>query len=120
MIAYIFPSPLISETTDKELIPENIYQKVDYYAEKYHVSASVMHAVVKCESEYQIDVQSKHIRPDGTREKSFGLSQIYLPSHPDVSYEEAIDPDFALEFMAEKFSKGKQGLWSCYKDLFGV
>ena len=79
-----------------------------------------MHAVVNCESEYQVDVQSKYIRPDGTREKSFGLSQIYLPAHPDVSYEEAINPDFALNFMAEKFSQGKHSLWSCYKTLYKV
>lgn len=68
--------------------------------------------VIKCESTFQ-NVQSNHFK-NGIREDSWGIVQIYLPAHPTVSRQEALDPYFAVEFMAEKFSKGWTK-WSCYK-----
>ena len=52
---------------------------------------------------------------EGTREKSYGLAQIHLPDHPDVSYEEAINPEFSIEFMAKNFAKGNEGWWMGYE-----
>lgn len=50
----------------------------------------------------------------GQREKSYGLVQIHLPDNHSISYAEATDPDFALNFLAQKLSEGKGHLWSCY------
>jgi hypothetical protein len=38
------PTQLTSATTDLELIPNEIHEKVNYFAKKYNVSADKMHA----------------------------------------------------------------------------
>ena len=98
--------------------PERIDQEIENQAQKYGVSAEVMRRVIKCESTGSTTIQSYHRRPDGSREQSFGLSQIHLPDWPDVTREEAIDPQFAITFMAERFSEGREELWSCYNKLY--
>jgi len=82
------------------------------------VNGTEMFRTVLCESSASSTIQSRHLDPTGPngREDSWGLAQIHLPSHPSVSREMAQDPDFALEFMAMKFAKGKQKLWTCYKN----
>jgi len=52
--------------------------------------------------------------PAGTREKSYGLVMIHLPDHPSVTYEQATDPVYALNWMADKWVQGRQAMWSCY------
>lgn len=100
---------------------------VDFYAEKHGVSKEVMHWIVSCESNYIPDAQSKHrYKRDnpkwgvkvGDQELSFGLAQIHLPSWGNITYEQAIDPDFALNFLAEKLSEGKGELWTCYRNKY--
>ena len=82
-------------------------------------------SVVNCESRFNPTVQSEHrynfndpsrgIKA-GEREQSFGLSQIHIPDH-DVTIEQAQNPVFALNYMADLWEEGKQGLWSCYRML---
>lgn len=93
---------------------ERLEQEVETKAKEYGVSAQLMKDIIKCESNWDTDVQSHHTLSYG-REKSFGLVQIHLPSHPTVSYEEAIDPAFAINFLAEHIADGSARMWSCYK-----
>ena len=97
-----------------EWTPERIEKEIDEQAEKYGVSASEMKRVIKCESMGSTTIQSRHIRKDGTREQSFGLVQIHLPAHPTVTKEQAIDPQFAVEWMAKNFAEKRQKMWSCF------
>jgi hypothetical protein len=93
---------------------ERLEKEVETKAKEYGVSAQLMKDIIKCESNWDVDVQSHHTLSYG-REKSFGLVQIHLPSHPTVSYEEAIDPAFAINFLAEHIADGSARMWSCYK-----
>lgn len=86
-------------------------------AEEYDVSYDTMQKVVHCESRFIPDTQSFHYFDDGTRENSWGLSQIYLDVWTDITKEQANNPEFALRFMAEKFSEDKHHLWTCYRLL---
>lgn len=89
-------------------------------AEKYGANAEQMRQTISCESAYwQTDIQSWHRYPDGSREQSFGLAQIHLPDHPQVSYEEAIDPLYAITFMAQHFGENNGRIWTCHRKLFG-
>jgi len=97
---------------------ECLEEMVERYALKYNVSASQMKAVITCESGWNPTIQSLHTNKGG-REQSFGLAQIHAPSHPHVTYEQATDPEFSIQFMAKAFSEGKQGMWSCYKSIYG-
>jgi len=83
---------------------------VDYYADMYGVSRQLMHKVVNCESSY-------NYKAVGDGGKSFGLSQIHKPSHPSITYEQSINPNFALDFMASSISKGKGEMWTCWRQL---
>lgn len=85
-----------------------IDEKIDLVAAKYKVSPSLMKKVIYCESSYN----PKAVGDGGT---SFGLSQIHLPAHPEVTKEQAFDEDFAINFMGESFSKNKHRMWSCWR-----
>lgn len=98
---------------------ECLEEMVDKYAEKYSVSAEQMKTVIACESGWDTDIQSQHINKQGEQEQSFGLVQIHLPSHPLVTYEQATDPEFSLDFMARAFSEGEQSMWTCYRTHYG-
>lgn len=114
-----YPKPIIADQlspiqTNKEIV-ESLVTK---YAAQYDVSAYRMNVVLACEdSTYEFDRQSDYVALSG-REKSFGVAQINLPSHADITYAEATDPNFAVEFMAKEFSLGHAYEWSCYRSKF--
>jgi len=124
-----FPTQLIAEPLkiDTETIPE----KIEYYSEQYNVSSELMTQIISCETSGTFDskIQSKILYKfssskrgivKGTQEQSYGLAQIHLPDHPEVTYEQATDADFALEFMANELSKENGEIWSCYKIIKGI
>lgn len=90
----------------------------------YGVSASLMIAIIDCENRsWTANLQSGHYykkdRPKqglvtGQREQSFGLVQIHLPDHPSISYEQATNPTFSIEFLARELSLNRGRQWSCY------
>lgn len=122
---------IITTITEQQPVPEpksTMSQIVDKlvrkYAEQYNVSSKEMLRVINCENKpldpklqsyikYKRDIPEWGVKA-GEREKSYGLVQIHLPSHPNISYEQATDPEFSIEFMAKKFSKGQASEWSCY------
>lgn len=89
---------------------ELIKQKVDKYANLYNVKPSLMRSIINCESSYNPSA----VGDNGT---SFGLSQIHLPAHPDITKEQAFNEDFAIEFMANALSKGQGKMWTCWQML---
>ena len=85
-----------------------------------------MNAIVACESGYVTDIQSKHKYTAsnvprgysvGDTEQSYGLVQIHLPAHTTVTKEEATNPQYAADFLAENLAKGRAGMWTCAKQL---
>lgn len=89
-------------------IPETIPEKITYYSELYNVSEVQMTRIIKCESSF---------RPSATNitkwESSYGLVQINLKAHKNITIEQATDPDFAINFLAENLSQGRSYMWSC-------
>lgn len=124
------PATLIAEDTVEtpcyyqEANKDCVKRLVDFYAKKYRVSAKSMMRTLENENKsFDFDLQSqlkykkgnRWKKPAGSREQSFGIAQIHLPDNPDVSYQEATNPQFAVEFMAKKFAQGKQRMWMGYK-----
>lgn len=101
---------------------QEIYKEA---AARYGVSESKMLVTMRCESRggvYNIQSEHKYTFSDpvrgiyfGGREMSYGPSQIHLPDHPYVTYEQAIDPYFAADFMAKAFASGNANWWTCYR-----
>lgn len=96
-----------------------LIEKVREIAKSYQISAKEMEATIDCETggTWDTKIQSNYLKGTPRREKSFGLAQVHLRDWPDVSYEQAIDPIFAINFMAKHFAKGEKGMWSCARLL---
>lgn len=58
---------------------------------------------IYCESQWY-NIQSGVIT-NGAQEESYGLAQIHLPSHPHITKEQALTPEFAIDFMVEHFDE---------------
>lgn len=72
--------------------------------------------IISCEDpDLDPKLQSGAFYKDGTQELSFGLSQIHLPAHPDISKEQAEDPDFAIDFLMKNITQGNAKIWTCYR-----
>lgn len=103
--------------------PLTVQELVTKYSNEYGVSRAQMIDIMTCENhDFDTDLQSyitykkgNHWGlPAGSREQSYGLVMIHLPDHPEITYEQAIDPEFAVEYLAKKLSEGKGEMWSCY------
>lgn len=100
---------------------------VSVKSKEYGVSEVLMVDIINCENTpWDTTLQSKHLYSfsdprrgivQGERERSYGLVQIHLPDHPSVSYEQATDPEFAIDFLAKNISEGRLSMWSCAKLL---
>lgn len=75
---------------------------------KYDVPTTTLSYVINCESSFD----PKAIGDDGT---SFGLVQIHLPDHPDVTVDQAFDPIFAAQFLAKQIKARHGKMWTCYR-----
>ena len=71
---------------------------------------------LNCENQFRAKGQSEHVYK-GEREDSWGSAQINLYWNPTISREQAEDPEFAIKFMAEQWSKGNAKLWTCWRML---
>lgn len=104
---------------------EHLYRE----AARYGADPEKMIATIECESAgWQPEIQSWHRYEfsdpkrgivTGERELSFGLAQIHLPDHQQVSREEAIDPYYAITFAAQHFGENNGKIWTCYRGNFG-
>jgi hypothetical protein len=109
----IYPSlavadPIIeTKVTFKEgdLIPlEYINRTIALHATG--TKAYQMQRTLFCESHYR-NIKSR------LPEESYGIAQIHLPSHPDITKEQALDPDFAIKWMANNWNTK----WYAYSRL---
>lgn len=112
-------SQVIEEKTEVE--PESLHDKITRYALKYDIPRESMRVLVGCETAWTFSptLQSHARYRDGTREKSFGLAQIHAPAHPHVSYEQMIDPDFALNFIGKNWSK-RHLMWVTCTEKYNI
>lgn len=115
---------LVEVEWSKETIKDEVWRA----AAKYNTFPDKMWKVMLCENkDLNPTLQSFHTYKysdptrgiiAGEREKSFGLAQIHLPDHPSISYEQATNPEFAIDFMAKNFAEGNARWWSCYKMIY--
>lgn len=77
---------------------------------KWGVSGILMAQIIQCES-------SGNVAAIGDGGTSYGLVQIHLPAHPSVTKEQALDPVWAINFLARELSKGNGRIWTCYRLL---
>lgn len=113
-IVLLAPTVLASTVTAPEkpkTAPRTVDEIIHDSAIEYGVSEVVMRNVIKCESSFNPNAIG-----DGGH--SYGLVQIHLPSHPYVSKEEALDPEYAVDFLAKNLAVDKGSMWTCYRMLY--
>lgn len=69
---------------------------------------SLADKIITCESEWNPNAVGDH----GT---SFGLVQIHLPAHPEITKEQALDPAFSINYLKRELAAGHASQWSCYR-----
>lgn len=74
------------------------------------VDADTATRIANCESGYDPLIKGDH-------GKSYGLWQIYLPAHPEITKEQALDPTWSTMWAMTQMQGGKYSLWSCYRML---
>ena len=69
-----------------------VLAKIDAVSAKYGVSRDMVYKIVVCETAGTFDptIQSQIIK-NGIQEDSWGLAQIHLPDHPDISKQQATE-----------------------------
>lgn len=122
---YVFTSSFLlhpQKLAAEDILPEvpktytklELLDKVYQYAEIHKNSPKTIIATINCENkDWDPNLQSRIINKQGVREESYGLAQIYLPAHPNITKAQATDPDFALDYIAQHL--GRDDSWSCYK-----
>ena len=111
------PPPRSPEMTP-ETIKQLIYDK-GYEAGLSEAKIGQIVATIECESQFQ-NVQSNCRYKTGEREESYGVSQIHLKAHPNITKEQALDIEFAVDFIVSEFKKGNERKWTCWTKLFAV
>lgn len=87
---------------------ESLEEKIIRIATEYNISTTTLYNLVKGESNFN------HLADNG---KDRGLVQINREHNPEITDEQAFDPDFSLRFASEKISKSEEYLWTvcnCY------
>lgn len=98
---------------------------IDQSAQKWGANRHTMASVIQCESQWDVEAKGdytidgvhfypKKLAPAGAWPTSFGLVQIHLPAHPDITKQQAYDPVFAIDYLAHQLSIGKGSQWTCY------
>lgn len=89
-------------------------------AEEAGLNPARVKKVIDCETSHtwNPDIQSGYKYKNGEREQSFGLAQIHLPAHPDITKEQATDPYFAIDWLISEWKEGRQWQWSCYNMFY--
>lgn len=119
IVISLYPSQIISNPVEN-VIKEDFKDKeyivtlVNTYADYYGVKREVMQAMVWNESYYVYD---KHTQNDGGKNWSaYGLSQINMRFWgTKVTKEMAVNPHYALDFMARNIKQGNGKLWTTYR-----
>lgn len=116
---------IAADNNYKVIAKAEVVVKIHEYADKYSVSYSKLYNAIDCETagtfypaiqskvKYKFSDKKRGI-VKGTYEESYGLAQIHLPDHPDITLEQTNDIDFSINYMASNLVRGKN-LWSCIK-----
>jgi hypothetical protein len=96
-----------------------ISELVNTYSKEYGISSDLVMDVMRCENRSMNPTLQSQIVKNGVQEQSFGLAQINLPSHPDISLSQATDPNFSIKYMVSQIAAGKGYQWTCYRILEG-
>lgn len=87
-------------------------------ADTYGINTKQFLGTIQCESAWDPTKQSEFYK-NGKREESYGIAQINLPAHLDVTYDQATDGMWSINWAARQFSIGNAKIWTCWRNMYG-
>lgn len=116
--------PAVEEITPPSTLTlDEIQSLVRDKAKKYGVRFDSLFQTILCEAPRTKDGlfdptgQSKYKDEKGDLEGSWGLVQIHLVSHTEITKAQALDPDWSIDWMAKQFAAGNAYMWTCWQEL---
>lgn len=108
---------------EQKLQVYKIHRKTDRdvieYIHKYFDEDDVAEAITTAKCESHLIPQQSMIIKNGVKENSWGVWQIHLSAHTNITKEQAMDIEWSTRWAAEQFRKGNKHIWTCYRNLFG-
>lgn len=101
------PTPVYAEEV-QFIEKEAIEKQIDRIATAHNIATTTLYSLVEGESNFNPLADNGYDR---------GLVQINREAWPEITDEQAFDPEFALNFAAEKIAKGDESMWvvcNCY------
>jgi hypothetical protein len=89
---------------------QNAEEIITAYEVHYAIPHHELFDTLKCES----GLNPHAVNLEDSHGGSFGVAQINVGSHPDISKAEMFDPIFSVSWAAREFSKGHAHQWSCF------
>lgn len=128
VLSLLSPSVVISAESNDLLIRQNVLP-VNQSKEKLTIQDRIniiakqenfqytdyLHRLIFCESRYN----QYATNDNGKYGKDRGLAQINTKYHPEVSDEQAFNPDFAIKWTIGMINKGEQHQWACDRIVKG-
>lgn len=105
-LAQSLPPVVYSTTTAEDILRA--------YAIKYAINGDEFVATAKCESKFRANAKGDY--EDGVP-TSFGVFQIHLSAHKEITKAQAMDPLFAIDWSAKEFAAGRAYEWTCWRNL---
>lgn len=114
VIAAMLPTIMQADTNPEPVVPAKVaYQLLaNQISAQYAVPAANVKKIIKCESNWSVEAHQV-----SSRESSYGLVQINLKAHKDITIDQAKDPGFAITYLAKNMAKGNapQMWYTCSK-----
>jgi len=105
LVLFLLPISVHAQTA-----PPEIQSIINNASDTYQVSPYTLENVLNCESTFNPEAV-------GDATTSFGIAQIHLIAHPEISLQEALNPVWAIDYLASSISSGKGNQWTCYREL---
>lgn len=103
--------PVIEEGTSQERIgKDEVIKQIQKIAEENSFPPELLISLARCESNF-------NPYAIGDNGNSYGLYQIFLRYHPDVTKEQAQVIEFSTIWTINKFKAGGWRLWTCARTL---
>lgn len=88
---------------------EDIPNLIKQSAEKYQISEKLLSDLLWCESRHKANAVG--INKDGSKDR--GVAQWNSRWHPEITDDQAFNPEIAIDKTAEFISRGQIWQWSC-------
>jgi hypothetical protein len=102
LMSILSPQPVNAEEP-----PPTLKEQAQQIAIDHNISFEIMDKIITDESKWEPNPIGHN---DGG--KSAGIAQIYLPSHPEITKEQALDPLWAINWVADEIKVGREWQWT--------